>query len=104
MTKAKAVGHYVNSIPASIEARKGGYDEALMRYERAATMSQISLNMLNLGQATIIALGLTVIMLLAGGEVTTGKMTVGAPIRLGPVVAKGTIYVLTDTGRLIALR
>lgn len=37
------------------------------------------------------------------GEVL-GKMTLGAPVRLGPVVAKGTIYVLTDTGRLIALR
>jgi len=30
MTKAKAVGHYVNSILASIEAKKGGYDESLM--------------------------------------------------------------------------
>ena len=30
MTKAKAVGHYVNSILASQEARGGGYDEALM--------------------------------------------------------------------------
>ena len=30
MTKAKVVGHYVNSILASIEARKSGYDEALM--------------------------------------------------------------------------
>ena len=30
MTKAKAVGHYVNSILASNEARRGGYDEALM--------------------------------------------------------------------------
>ncbi len=30
MTKAKATGHYVNSILASIEARRGGYDEALM--------------------------------------------------------------------------
>jgi len=30
MTKAKATGHYVNSILASIEAKKGGYDEALM--------------------------------------------------------------------------
>ena len=30
MTKAKAVGHYVNSILASVEARRGGYDEALM--------------------------------------------------------------------------
>jgi ATP-binding cassette subfamily B protein len=54
------------------------YDEALARYERAATMSQISLNMLNMGQAIIIALGLTVIMLLAGWEVAAGTMTVGA--------------------------
>ncbi len=30
MTKAKAVGHYVNSILASMEARSTGYDEALM--------------------------------------------------------------------------
>jgi branched-chain amino acid aminotransferase len=30
MTKAKAVGHYVNSILASVEARNGGYDESLM--------------------------------------------------------------------------
>ena len=30
MTKAKAVGHYVNSILANQEARRGGYDEALM--------------------------------------------------------------------------
>ena len=30
MTKSKAVGHYVNSILASMEARAGGYDEALM--------------------------------------------------------------------------
>jgi branched-chain amino acid aminotransferase len=30
MTKAKAVGHYVNSILPSREARRAGYDEALM--------------------------------------------------------------------------
>jgi branched-chain amino acid aminotransferase len=30
MTKAKIVGHYVNSILASIEARRGGYDEAML--------------------------------------------------------------------------
>jgi len=30
MTKAKAVGHYVNSILANQEARRSGYDEALM--------------------------------------------------------------------------
>jgi branched-chain amino acid aminotransferase len=30
MTKAKAVGHYVNSILASVEAKRGGYDEAML--------------------------------------------------------------------------
>jgi branched-chain amino acid aminotransferase len=30
LTKAKAVGHYVNSILASREARAAGYDEALL--------------------------------------------------------------------------
>lgn len=30
MTKAKAVGNYVNSILAAVEARHGGYDEAMM--------------------------------------------------------------------------
>ncbi len=30
LTKAKAVGHYVNSILAAREARGGGYDEALL--------------------------------------------------------------------------
>ncbi len=30
MTKAKAVGHYVNSILASVEAHRAGYDEAMM--------------------------------------------------------------------------
>jgi branched-chain amino acid aminotransferase len=30
MTKAKAVGHYINSILASREVRRSGYDEALM--------------------------------------------------------------------------
>lgn len=30
MTKAKVVGHYVNSILASVEVRKSGYDEAML--------------------------------------------------------------------------
>ena len=37
------------------------------------------------------------------GEIM-GRMAVGDPIRLGPVIANNTIYVLTDYGRLIALR
>jgi len=37
------------------------------------------------------------------GEIT-GKVNIGSPIRLAPVVANRVIYVLTDNGRLIALR
>ena len=33
-----------------------------------------------------------------------GKVEMNAPVRLGPVIANGTIYVLTDTGRLVVLR
>jgi ATP-binding cassette subfamily B protein len=57
------------------EARR--FDEALARYERAAVKSQVTLNMLNVGQACIIALGLALIMLMAAGGVRDGTMTVG---------------------------
>jgi ATP-binding cassette subfamily B protein len=53
------------------------YDTALARYERAAVRVQVSLNLLNIGQAFIIALGLTLIMLMATREVRGGTMTVG---------------------------
>ena len=53
------------------------YDRALARYERAAVRVQVSLNMLNLGQAAIIAIGLTLIMLLAAAGMRDGTMTVG---------------------------
>ena len=57
------------------EARR--FDGALARYERAAVRSQVSLNMLNLGQAAIIAVGLAVVMLMAADGVSKGEMTVG---------------------------
>jgi ATP-binding cassette subfamily B protein len=53
------------------------YDASLARYERAAVKVQVSLNMLNLGQAMIIASGLTGIMLMAANGVRDGSMTVG---------------------------
>jgi ATP-binding cassette subfamily B protein len=53
------------------------YDAALARYERAAVRVQVSLNFLNIGQAFIIAIGLTLIMLLAARDVASGAMTVG---------------------------
>jgi ATP-binding cassette subfamily B protein len=53
------------------------YDQALARYERAAVRVQVSLNALNLGQAAIISIGLTLIMLLAASGMRDGTMTVG---------------------------
>ncbi len=57
------------------EARR--FDEALARYERAAVKSQVTLNMLNLGQATIIAAGLALVMLMAADGVKSGEFSVG---------------------------
>ncbi len=53
------------------------FDEALGRYERAAVKSQVTLNMLNLGQASIIAAGLAVVMLMAADGVKSGEFSVG---------------------------
>ncbi len=53
------------------------YDHALARYERASVRVQVSLNIMNLGQAAIIAIGLTLIMLLAATGMRDGTMTIG---------------------------
>ena len=53
------------------------FDEALARYEHAAVSSKMSLAMLNIGQAAIIGIGLTLIMAMAGHGVISGEMTVG---------------------------
>src|SRR5579862_3606361 len=53
------------------------FDEALKRYERAAVKSQVSLSLLNIGQAFIISAGLTVVMALAGMGIVAHRMTIG---------------------------
>ena len=53
------------------------FDTALERYERAAVKSQTTLSVLNVGQGAIIALGATLIMIMAGHGVADGIMTVG---------------------------
>jgi ATP-binding cassette, subfamily B, heavy metal transporter len=59
----------------AFEARR--YDEALTRYERAAVSSKRSLALLNIGQATIIGIGLTCVTAMAGQGVIDQQMTVG---------------------------
>lgn len=57
------------------EARR--YESALQRYERAAVRSRVTLSLLNLGQAVIVAVGLTIVMVMAARGVAGGRMTVG---------------------------
>jgi len=57
------------------EARR--FDNALAGYEKAAVKSQVTLNMLNLGQAAIIAAALAAIMLMAAQGVASGHLSMG---------------------------
>ena len=53
------------------------FDESLAVYERAAVRSQVTLDLLNSGQAAIVAVGLAIVMLLAAQGVRAGTMSVG---------------------------
>jgi len=53
------------------------YDESLQGWEAAAVKSQTSLSALNFGQSAIIAVGVTLIMILAARGVVAGTMTLG---------------------------
>ncbi len=53
------------------------YDEQMQHWEVSAVRNQTSLATLNAGQSTIIAVGVTLLMLLAAEKVVQGKMTIG---------------------------
>ena len=53
------------------------YDQALSLYEDAAVRSRTSLSLLNVGQAGIIAVGLTAVMYLAAQGIVDGTLTIG---------------------------
>jgi ABC-type transport system involved in Fe-S cluster assembly fused permease/ATPase subunit len=55
----------------------GRYDQSLAGYESAAIKSQSSLSLLNVGQASIISVGVVLLMYLAASGVVDGKLTVG---------------------------
>jgi ATP-binding cassette subfamily B protein len=57
------------------EARR--YDASLKRYERAAVRSQVSLSILNIGQAAIISVGLTLVMWMAATGIAECRYTLG---------------------------
>jgi ATP-binding cassette, subfamily B, heavy metal transporter len=53
------------------------YDHHMEHWETAAVRNQTSLALLNSVQSVVIAIGITVLMLLAADQVVKGKMTVG---------------------------
>ncbi len=53
------------------------YDKALQRYETAAVRNTTSLSVLNIGQAIIISIGLTLVMIMSGQGIVDGNLTVG---------------------------
>jgi ABC-type transport system involved in Fe-S cluster assembly fused permease/ATPase subunit len=53
------------------------FDSSLRRYEDAAVRSKTTLSLVNIGQGFIIATGLTLVMMMAGYDIQSGRMTVG---------------------------
>lgn len=53
------------------------FDQSLQRYEAAAIRSATTLSLLNMGQGAIIAVGLTVVMIMAAQRMVDGTMTIG---------------------------
>ena len=58
-----------------VEAER--YDQAMANYEAMAVRSHTSLSVVNVGQGTIIALGLMAVMAMAGADIQKGNLTVG---------------------------
>jgi len=59
------------------EFEAGRYDESLRRYEDAATRSEASLGLLNIGQSLIIAAAVTALMFLAAEGVAVRSLSLG---------------------------
>ncbi|WGZ96447.1 MAG: ABC transporter ATP-binding protein/permease [Candidatus Thiothrix putei] len=53
------------------------YDHTLAQWEDVAVKSQTSMSLLNFGQSSIIAIGVTIIMFLAANSVVNGTMSIG---------------------------
>ncbi len=96
------------------EARR--YDEEVDKWTRAQLKNQFSLSGLNIGQAAIIAVGVTAMMWQAADRVATGEMTIGDIVLVNafliqlyiPLNFLGVIYrelrqALTDIERMFGL-
>lgn len=92
------------------------YDRSMLKWEKASIKSQVSLALLNCGQAVIIGAGLTVLMIMAANGVVSGVMTLGDFVMVNafliqlyiPLNFLGTIFrevkhSLTDMDKMFSL-
>ena len=103
---------YFNAEKIEVER----YDIAMKSYEDSAVKARASLSIVNIGQGAIIALGLFLVMGLAGEDIANGKMSVGDFVVVNtfllqlylPLNFLGFVYreirqSLLDMGRMFAL-
>jgi ATP-binding cassette subfamily B protein len=92
------------------------YDKTLGIWEDAAVMSQTSMSALNFGQGSIIAVGVTLIMVFATNGVVSGSMSIGdlvlvnafliqlfLPLGFLGIVYRQIKYALADMDRMLRL-
>lgn len=87
---------YFNNEPLELKR----YDDILQGWEESAVKSQSTMSMLNFGQGSIIAVGVTIIMFLAANGVVKGTMSIGDLVMVNafmlqlfiPLNALGIIY------------
>ncbi|MFO7641586.1 MAG: ABC transporter ATP-binding protein/permease [Candidatus Competibacteraceae bacterium] len=91
-------------------------DTTLASWENSAVLSQTSMSALNFGQGAIIAVGVTLILLVAAGQVAAGQMTLGdlvlvnalllqlfIPLNFLGIVYRQIRYALADMSDLVRL-
>ncbi len=91
-------------------------DATLAGWENSAVLSQTSMSALNFGQGAIIAVGVTLILFAAAGQVATGQLTLGdlvlvnalllqlfIPLNFLGIVYRQIKYALADMDDLIRL-
>jgi len=95
---------------------QSAYDQHLSDWSDAGVKSQTTMSMLNFGQAALVAIGVTIIMMLAATDVANGTITLGdivlinalmlqlfVPLNLLGVVYRGLQYALADMDLVIKL-
>ena len=76
------------------------FDVSMAKYSRASIQAQISLSVLNTGQALIMAIGLGVVMVLAAYDIRAGRISVGTLVAANAILIQlyqplnflGTVY------------